>query len=151
MNSTEHKIWDIYRELIVSVNGLVIWSVIFRNNRDPENIPSELWGNSQSFEDLSKKYGEYISQDLKDWFHEHSQSFEDWSKKLREMSYSEMASLTEEQQRQRMIDALQGFESVMREGSDLAKDFVTEDNEDCITSISNWFANICDHYKNLQG
>ena len=152
MNSNKVKIWDIYRELIISVNGLVALSIIFRVNRNPENIPADFREYSQSIRNMSKKYGESISGDLREWFHKHSQTFEDWSKKLGEMSYSDMAGLTEEQQRQKMIDALQRFESVMGEGNNLAKDYVFEGKEDFFPGgISSWFSNIYEYSKKLQG
>ena len=70
--------------------------------------------------------------------------------KLREISYSDAAGLSEEQQCQKMIDALQEFESVMGEGNKLAKDYVSEGIEDFFPGgISRWLANFYEHYQNL--
>ena len=125
VNSKERKLWSIHKELITGVHSLLISSVILRKNKAPESIPVDS--------------GEY------------SQAFEDWSMKLREISYPDAAGLTGEQQCQKMIDALQGFEPVMGESNKLVKDYVAEGKEDFFPGgISRWLSNFYEHYRNLQ-
>ena len=151
MNFEEQKLWGVYKELIWRINCLFITSVALRENRDPENIPADLKGNSQSIEDMSERLRECLSGDLIGWFQKHSQTFQDWSKKFRELSYSNMAGLTEAQQCQKMIDALDRFEPVMEEGNKLAKAFVFEGKEDMFPEgISDWLSTTREHYKDLR-
>ena len=151
VNSKERKLWSIHKELITGVHSLLISSVVLRKNKAPESIPVDSGEYSQAFEDWSNRCRESIPDDLREWFRKYSQTFEDWSMKLREISYPDAAGLTGEQQCQKMIDALQGFESVMGESNKLVKDYVAGGKEDFFPGgISRWLSNFYEHYRNLQ-